>query len=251
MLIQVISLRESGDRRERITRQMQALSLPFEFLDAIRGSELSPEAWEQLVAPVDEQLRLNKRLLKPNEVGCALSHLAAYRRILERQEPGGLILEDDALLLPNFSKALSVLKSSQADWLVMGYPKWLAWETKHASWIDPIVKPSALSDFFHEGMTTRNGDQGALAYYVSRQACQDLLALNQPVRVVADRHVFFSKTIRIRHLRPVAVMEDSGLVSTIQGKRRSNAEGLSSRQYVGRVLKGLLRHLKKFFMEMS
>ena len=93
--ILVISLPDSTDRRKAITARLDALSLPFEFVDAVDGRNGIPDECKPMV---DRQGAVSFMLhpLSDAEFGCALSHLAAYKRVVDDGIPHALILEDDA-----------------------------------------------------------------------------------------------------------------------------------------------------------
>lgn len=110
--ILVISLKRSLDRRKQVEKEMQKISLPWAFLDAIDGSSLA-------VPPAEYKSNKVKRLqgyaLTPNEIGCYLSHKDAWKRCVEKNIPT-LILEDDFVLSPNFEKILNVLLNEVTEW---------------------------------------------------------------------------------------------------------------------------------------
>jgi glycosyl transferase family 25 len=110
--ILVISLKRSLDRRKQVEKEMQKISLPWTFLDAVDGSAL-------VVPPVEYKSNKVKRLqgyaLTPNEIGCYLSHKEAWKRCAEKNVPT-LILEDDFVLSSNFEKILNALLNEVTEW---------------------------------------------------------------------------------------------------------------------------------------
>jgi glycosyl transferase family 25 len=110
--ILVISLKRSLDRRKQVEQEMQKISLPWSFLDAVDGSALA-------VIPVEYKPRKVKRLqgyaLTPNEIGCYLSHKEAWKCCVQENLPT-LILEDDFVLSPNFEEVLKIILKSDNDW---------------------------------------------------------------------------------------------------------------------------------------
>jgi glycosyl transferase family 25 len=109
MQVFVINLPEDSERRCAIEAQLQGLGLSFELLPAVRGT--SPTTDERR-AHYDEVrfIRNEGRAALPGELGCALSHIAAYRLIVERGLPHALILEDDAWLNPNLPLLLEAIE---------------------------------------------------------------------------------------------------------------------------------------------
>jgi glycosyl transferase family 25 len=110
--ILVISLKRSLDRRKQVEQEMQKISLPWTFLDAIDGSALE-------LPPIEYKSNKVKRLqgyaLTPNEIGCYLSHKEAWKRCAEENVPT-LILEDDFVLSSDFEKILSALQDEVTEW---------------------------------------------------------------------------------------------------------------------------------------
>ncbi len=114
MQILVISLRESVERRQFVTEQFEkaALQHPWQFLDAVRGSTLTE-------VPKEYKVQKTRRLLgyelTPSELGCFLSHKKAWQMCVDSQEIT-VILEDDFLLLPEFSKMMDFLSQCNDRW---------------------------------------------------------------------------------------------------------------------------------------
>ena len=76
-------------------------------VDAVDGRELK---LDQLVAdgiynPEKADEAFSRQLSLP-EIGCSMSHYNIYQKIVERNDPVSLVLEDDALLLPDFAEKL-------------------------------------------------------------------------------------------------------------------------------------------------
>jgi len=110
--ILVISLKKSLDRRKQVAQEMQKISMPWTFLDAVDGSALD-------LPPVEYKANKVKRLqgyaLTPNEIGCYLSHKEAWKRCVEENVPT-LILEDDFVLSSDFEMTLNALLSEFTEW---------------------------------------------------------------------------------------------------------------------------------------
>jgi GR25 family glycosyltransferase involved in LPS biosynthesis len=74
------------------------LGIQFEFFDAIHGAALSQE----------ERLRINPtQNMSSGALGCYLSHIEIYRRMVEDHIPIALILEDDAVVLREVKELLA------------------------------------------------------------------------------------------------------------------------------------------------
>lgn len=108
----VISLRRSVDRRAKVEQELQKISLPWSFLDAVDGSALASPPIEY--QPLKVQL-LQGYPLTPNEIGCYLSHKEAWKRCVDKNIPT-LIFEDDFVLSPEFEGVISGLVSNEGAW---------------------------------------------------------------------------------------------------------------------------------------
>lgn len=94
----VISLTSSDNRRRLMAGQLDQPGFPtWEFLDAVEGRKLSSKELD-IRYDADAALARYGQELSIGHVGCALSHLEAYRRIRSEGLDAALILEDDALI---------------------------------------------------------------------------------------------------------------------------------------------------------
>ncbi len=73
------------------------LGLSFQFTEGIDGTELSPSQLKAVYSPIRAFLRLGRHL-HVNEIGCTLSHVEVWRRMVRENIGELLVLEDDAVL---------------------------------------------------------------------------------------------------------------------------------------------------------
>lgn len=104
----VINLDFQVDRKAFMEQQLEALGIPFEIVAAVKGKELAP-ALVSTVYDEPQTLKTQGKPLSLGEIGCALSHLSIYRKMLDNHIPASLILEDDALLHTDLPKVLHPL----------------------------------------------------------------------------------------------------------------------------------------------
>lgn len=109
MKIFVINLPEDVERRRRVEEQLQRFGLAYEVVPAVKGGLLGVE--QRATQYDDVRFARNEgRSALPGELGCALSHVGVYRRMLELGLPFALILEDDAWLNPNVPQLLEAIE---------------------------------------------------------------------------------------------------------------------------------------------
>src|SRR5438034_304873 len=93
-------------RRAHISSELGRIGLPYRFVDSVDGFRLTVE---ERAALVDEEHVARHPWLTPGILGAALSHVAAYRAILEDGPPVALVLEDDAVLPSDLAPLLDEL----------------------------------------------------------------------------------------------------------------------------------------------
>ena len=103
MKIFVINLKRSVERKKLFIKNWNPIIDKLSFCEAIDGSLLSEEELSSIVLNYPG-LKLTK-----GEIGCALSHLMIYKRMVKEQIPIALILEDDAILKIGFEPFKNLL----------------------------------------------------------------------------------------------------------------------------------------------
>ena len=94
--ILVINLARSTSRWESISARLDALGLEYQCVDAVDGKSCAPKILEQHYSP-EINRKTWHRPLTPGEIGCYLSHIDCWERIVDSQLDFALILEDDAV----------------------------------------------------------------------------------------------------------------------------------------------------------
>jgi glycosyl transferase family 25 len=102
----VINLKRSPERRRYITAHLHELGLPFELIEAVDGRNLTPEDLAAVYG-AERAITCIRRELAPGEVGCCLSHLKLYRRMVDENIDEALILEDDVMIQPDFFEIIN------------------------------------------------------------------------------------------------------------------------------------------------
>ena len=92
MKIFVVNLATQPQKKTKFINEWDGLEGNLEFIDAVDGRTMTDEELSQLTLDYP-----NLHLAK-GEIGCALSHLKIYKKIVEDRIPIALILEDDVCL---------------------------------------------------------------------------------------------------------------------------------------------------------
>lgn len=171
----VISLTSDNDRRSQIIRQLTDAGLNFSFIDAVDGRRgLAPE-WEDLI---DRPGTLSKYGygMSDGEYACALSHLVVYRKILDEGLPGAVVLEDDALLTPQFTEFYR-----KAAYLGCDLTQLFAYSVRVWRWPGRKIGVGDARSY-----RLAENPFSTTAYCLSRKAADHLLSSNTQVRSRAD-----------------------------------------------------------------
>lgn len=219
----VISLKHSKDRRASIQKQMDKLQIPFEFHDAFDGRSL-----------VKGDIRIDWKevekypfWLSNGVLGAALSHYYVYEKIVQRQLPLAVILEDDCILNRDFIEVLKRLslhlKGNEV--LLLYYGCWNPLVFLKSTLFPLTDKYSIVVSQSMEGVITAN------AYAISFEAARSMFEKVLPIRAGADPWKYFMNNGMIDEIRFVYPMCcDSGdFKSTIDYlKQKSLTEKFSS-----------------------
>ena len=169
----VINLARSHDRRERISTELANLGVDFEIFDAVDGAELTEE--DMALYSSTRSRRDGGRELSVGEIGCALSHLRLYQKLVDSNDEEFLILEDDA----EFGMAgLEIVKRRDrfvSDWEHVNF----CTDARTKPFGDRVWDIYRLARF--SGMAN-----GTVAYLINRAGAEKLLAHGFPIAYAAD-----------------------------------------------------------------
>ena len=121
--IYIINLKRTPERKLSIQRQLDALNLNYEFIEAIDKYDLSSKTERAIIAnqlgiDITNMQALYKGL-SPGALACLLSHVKVYNLIIANDIPYTCVLEDDVHLLPVFPKILIAAQEIPWDILML------------------------------------------------------------------------------------------------------------------------------------
>lgn len=165
----VISLPRATDRRAALAKKMAEINLSYELVDATDEREGLSSEELKLIGGEGNLAKYNSNLV-PGALGCLISHLRCYEKLLASEHQYVLIVEDDA----NFSKDFSIiLNAVLAKCAPQGQPhKWqlinLGW------WLGGEARPFIGQDTYPLNILTRRilhritSDSSTQTYYTGR-----------------------------------------------------------------------------------
>jgi glycosyl transferase family 25 len=237
----VINLARNTRRMENSARQFDAANLPWERIDAVNGWDL-PEHEVARVYDATRNARDGKQPLVAPEIGCYLSHIAAWERIAEGTHAGGFIFEDDFAADDTLGEKLELLSAPQDDWDMV---KLFSFDADA-----PLVWDRPLGPY-RIGMPYRV-PTCLIGYGLTRDAAARLAARARPFfRPVDEDQKFVWETgLRVALVLPppILVGDQSTVTGTIGNERREGrtggtlARGLHNLRYSLRYSWNLARH---------
>lgn len=218
----VISAEQATERRNKIIEYFKQRGIVPNFFQAIMGNQLSEEQLKQLTD--------DDGLLTKGEIGCALSHLGTYRRLLETEEKCAFIFEDDTCLTKEFiavqPKIYQFMAEQTIPSVLLLYPI-----RGHKKKLLTIGRDISI-------MRCLTGS-GAYAYVLNRQAAINLLRAQTPVKIEMDAWGIYQRMgfVDLYCLdKPVIlldkVLNDDSIIDKISDRRavdRSNVSFLKKR----------------------
>ncbi|MCH9664365.1 MAG: glycosyltransferase family 25 protein, partial [Gammaproteobacteria bacterium] len=183
------NLKRAPDRRQQIKEQLDELGLKFEFIDATDAKEgLSDEEMDLIGR--EEHPKYEDRV-RVGEIGCLISHLRCYQKLLNSSSEYALILEDDALFEKEFVSVLAQIIKSDVNYNVMQLGYDLSKQVV-SPWLGKSTMPLNLLKRRSLGISTAENKPYYVGpvysnifcthcYLISRRGCELLLSAHKKV----------------------------------------------------------------------
>jgi glycosyl transferase family 25 len=203
--VYVINLANATSRWDSASSQLKQLDVVFERLPAIDGARLSPS---EVSAVYDA--RRNRRMCKVpmtlEEIGCYLSHVAAWRRIVELSLPGGFVLEDDFIATAAFRSVVATIPSLPSGWDII---KLHSGQAARGRKIETLAAGHNLYEFLRVPIRT-------LGYAITRQAAARLIETSVPFArpIDIDHKHYWQLGLTIRGVFPSVLEVDPRYIAT-------------------------------------
>ena len=182
----VINLKRSPNRKANISKQLDALGLDYQFIEAVDGSQFTPH---EIVEKYGEQVfytnTYNHQRMTLGSLGCLFSHIKFYEVMIENNIPIACVLEDDAELSPRLPEVLNAPALQQVPWgtLLLGhysmYGKSFNKGAETVYWKKRVCHGHHIARVAEFPFTT-------IGYVVKLSTAKKLLDLAYPIRMPAD-----------------------------------------------------------------
>ena len=198
----LINLDRHPDRLATAQKRLLQAGVEVMRMPAVDGSALSSSERRAAVSRF-HALLAHGCLYTPGQIGCALSHHAVYRRMIEEKLPAALVFEDDILLAPGFPASLAaaetLLNTNRAQVFLFS---------------DGTFPP--LPSDGNAFTRTKDGDC-AEAYLLTLPAARELLRVNSPMVVPFDSWSRFTARghIELYRATPATATQDHTFQSVV------------------------------------
>jgi glycosyl transferase family 25 len=223
MIIKVISLKKSIDRREYISQQFLKFGVRFNFKDAIDPNSCS----KKILSFFSEKKFRSRYGRKPiiGEIGSILSHYLLLKKFSKlKKQKSLMILEDDATIMCSKKELLSVVSNfeeSKYDILILGYTKCNKAYEKHINIINPILPIYTINSKINIGPRYLNSFCGAVGYLVKIKSAKEMSKYSK-VSILADDWNYFSKLgLKIMYTNPMIIRENQIKLSSTMNHNKS------------------------------
>ncbi len=214
----MVSLKQDTERRAALQTRLDALGISFEFVDAF---DARTDLDTLNAAQVNRDPNLH---ISVPEYGCALSHAFLYQRIVQEQLPHALILEDDALPLPQLATFLERRCYEQAPFMMLYHGR---------AYVKPNISIPLFDDVVARPLNLNCSH--TVAYTLNLHAATVLKDATTPVQALADWPTDIA-ALNACIVRPVLVQhppdeQGSGLASVRQRKPKTLKRYLTRAHY--------------------
>lgn len=197
----LINLKESEKRRKRALKELSRYPfMEIELVEAVDGKKLTAEEADNLFDRERFTSKYNHEPL-PGEIGCTLSHLECYRRLLQSDNEFALILEDDVEFLDP-ENVESIFKTV-VD-LFLSKRAYLVTFTRHLIYY--TRKQLVIGEYILYRLWSA---EGTCAYLINRKGAQEILSFGKPFIVADDFEYMIRQGVFIQGIYPPLALDHS------------------------------------------
>jgi glycosyl transferase family 25 len=207
----IINLERDEIRRQAVLQQCKSQGLgDIEMLPAVDGAALSTSRIEKAYSSRGARIYIGRELCRA-EIGCALSHMEVYQRVIRDEVSLALVLEDDIQFEPNLKQVIDAIATGgQPDnWevLLLGHHSLSSRKmiTSHNIWSG--LKLVGKHKFFRPSEIAA----GAYGYLVNQRGAKRLLVEMQQFSKPVDRYTGSDRHINVYVLKPNVISIDNHL----------------------------------------
>ncbi|MFT7880590.1 MAG: glycosyltransferase family 25 protein [Sulfurimonas sp.] len=247
----IINLKKDKTKKQHMEHLCKRHHLQCTFTEAVYGKELD----EDTISTVYDKKapeRFDQRQLTTSEIGCALSHISIYRKMIEENIAQAVVFEDDIDIKEGFVSVLDHVDMFPRDWemVLLGYYKGNSDKNNIRSYLRPRVKITRK----HQLVRLIRRGIGAHGYLLNLSGAKKLIEHTSKLTEPIDHYTGDEKYLNVYAISPRVVRLDPVLCqqSNIEEDRKEikisskkhNVKPHKIKKEILRVYKQLLDVLK-------
>lgn len=218
--VYIINMPKDILRKEKIVSLCESYSffLDFEVVEAIDGYNLHQYKFDESYNK-DIALKYLNRNLTKGEIGCLLSHVFIYHKMLKENIEKALILEDDVIFEQNLLDFLSIVNDIKLDWdiLLCGHYSFYLEDKEISSPISFWNRIKLAKGFCLHRLA--NYGYGTHAYVINNRGASNLLEHLTEFYLPIDHYTNSREFCNVYALNPTVAKVNTNFIS---GMRRDS-----------------------------
>lgn len=236
--VYVISLNGATQRQALIKAHLDQLGIQFEWVEAVRGSALTLQDRQQ-INPTGN--------MSPGQIGCYLSHIRLYERLVAQHTPVALVLEDDTVLHPSVKTLVQQgCLTQDFDYCFLGSD-----DAGDSGYVFFDASKSVALTGQHLAYPLSAGPFCTNAYLVTLGGAKKRLTCAYPARSAIDHYRYLPYTPRFMATIPMqAFVNELSAVASMSSLNWSALQGTARQHWWYYPLRDLvkLKLLRKLFV---
>ena len=241
----VINLKKDTDKKQYISEHFPQHGInDFSFVEGVDGKNLSEEQLHKLYHS-DKTKKEWNRDLTFGEIGCALSHLNCYQKIVRENLDGAFIFEDDCKL---GSQAAAIIRAIEKNTHMLPEKCWI-----HLGYVRYIFNKKVLLQFDNDySLKYGYKGDGAYAYFISYAAAKNMLKEFELISKPNDALFQLKKKgiFSLLCIDPycISIMDDAYLQSNIEQNR---GKAIGKRNLTSHIWKVIRESIRPFLRKIA
>jgi len=209
----IINLKRSSDRRDHTIRQLNDLGITFQIIEAVDGNSLSDHDLTNTPSFGIYKNLIYSRYLLNEEIGCSLSHLKIYQKMVDEKIALACVLEDDNDYKMEFKDFFINTDLSVNNWDIL----YLGHHSGNLKREAGCRKKKQLKPLDIRIGEASGFPYGSYAYMLNLKAATLLLKQTSSIKSPFDRYLGNSKKLglKIYLLSPPVAFQSPHFLSTI------------------------------------
>lgn len=190
----VLNLKHNTERKKYMQNLLKDIPIDYEFFPAVYGKSITniEQFYDSKLAE-----KRAKRQLNVGEIGCALSHKAIYKKMIDENISQALILEDDISFLPNFFEVYTAMSQFNVG------NKVVLLGTTAKKPMKKVWKKNLFNSY--SMYLVLNSYGGTYGYIIGLDAAKRIYYHNEKVFIEADKWKYYRRLSQIWLVSPSIV----------------------------------------------